>query len=378
MCQHSRRGFLKSLIAAPAAGILDQAFVRAALARAQAPAASADLFDIEKAAGHTWIALARPAAMLNCNAVIYEGRAGLIVVDTHSKPSAAAALAAQLKREVSAKPVRSIINTHFHYDHSQGNPAYLAHTPRPTFISSAKTRQLLEEEGARRVAASVEMMRGRVESAKKALAAAKSTEERQRWERQIPEMEAFIREMQGYEPVLADVTFENHLVLHTGNDELHLTFRGRAHTASDICVYSERTRSLATGDLVVGFIPGMGDGFPYEWTATLDSLDKLPFGSVLPGHGPVQKGRSRFGEFRSYVEEMTSAVAREKKAGKSVAQVQQAVTPATLKSLADNGWGGYVVEATRRYRGLSSGRDAVQSVADGVKANVADAYRAAP
>jgi glyoxylase-like metal-dependent hydrolase (beta-lactamase superfamily II) len=376
MCQHSRRGFLKSFVAAPAAGILDQAFLRAALARAQAPGAPDDLFDVEKAGEHTWIALARPAAMLNCNAVIYEGRDGLVIVDTHSKPSAAAALAAQLKRSVSAKPVRSIINTHFHYDHSQGNPAYLTHTPRPTFISSVKTRQLLEESGAKRVVASVEMMRGRVEHARKSLAAARSAEERARWERQIPEMESFVREMQGYEPVLADITFENDLVIHTGHDELHLAFRGRAHTASDICVYSERTKSVATGDLVVGFIPGMGDGFPHEWTATLDNLAKLPFGSVLPGHGPVQKGRERFAQFRAYVEEMTSAVARGKKAGKPLAEVQQAVTPATLKSVT-GGWGDYVLDATRRYRGLSSGRDAALTIADGIKSNVTDAYRAA-
>jgi cyclase len=284
----------------------------------------------------------------------------------------------QLKRSVSTKPVRSIINTHFHYDHSQGNPAYRAQTPRPTFISSAATRKLLEENGAKRVVASVETMRGRVESAKKAMAAAKLPEERERWTRQIPEMEAFIREMQGYEPVLADVTFENDLVIHTGNDELHLAFRGRAHTASDICVYSERTKSVATGDLVVGFIPGMGDGFPYEWTATLDKLGRMPFDSVLPGHGPVQRGRERFGQFRAYVEEVTQTVSREKKAGRSLDAVQQAVTPASLKSLASGGFGGYVLDATRRYRGLSSRKDAAASVADGVKSNVADAYRSAP
>ena len=48
----------------------------------------------------------------------------VVVVDAHSKPSAAASLIAQIRREVTDKPVRYVVNTHFHWDHMQGDHAY--------------------------------------------------------------------------------------------------------------------------------------------------------------------------------------------------------------------------------------------------------------
>jgi cyclase len=64
------------------------------------------------------IALARPQALANCNAAIFVNSADVLVVDSHSKPSAAAALIAQIKQQITAKPVRYLVDTHFHWDHS--------------------------------------------------------------------------------------------------------------------------------------------------------------------------------------------------------------------------------------------------------------------
>jgi hypothetical protein len=64
--------------------------VYAGWARAQAQTAPANLFDIEKVADGVFAALAKPAALTNCNAAIFV--LSRSVVDAHSKPSAAAAL----------------------------------------------------------------------------------------------------------------------------------------------------------------------------------------------------------------------------------------------------------------------------------------------
>ncbi|MBI1897755.1 MAG: MBL fold metallo-hydrolase [Acidobacteria bacterium] len=136
---HSRRGFLKSTLGAAwtAASLLEQAVFRAAHANAFAAAnAGAKLFDIEKVADGVYGAVARPVPILNCNAVVFELSDGVLIVDTHSKPSAAAALAAQLKREVSGKPVKYVVNSHFHWDHSQGGAAYRKLSPKADVIAS--------------------------------------------------------------------------------------------------------------------------------------------------------------------------------------------------------------------------------------------------
>src|SRR5215472_15724812 len=149
----SRRDFFQQLLGGVMAGasVLEMGFFRAAMARAQAPAATAQLFDIQKIADGVYFALAHPQALTNCNAAIFVNSQDVLVVDAHSKPSAAAALIAQIKKEVTTKPVRYLVNTHFHWDHSQGDPAYRATGSKIDIIASEATKKLLVENARQRL-----------------------------------------------------------------------------------------------------------------------------------------------------------------------------------------------------------------------------------
>ena len=68
--------------------------------------AQAALFDIKRVADGIYGAIARPTAMLNCNAAVIVNRDHVLVVDTHSKPSAAKALIRQIRDEITQLPVR--------------------------------------------------------------------------------------------------------------------------------------------------------------------------------------------------------------------------------------------------------------------------------
>src|SRR5258708_8091151 len=81
---------------------------------------SDDLFDIKPIADGVYAAIAKPAYKLNCNAAIILLGDSVLVVDTHSKPSAARALIQQIKNPT-PKPVKSVVNQHFHTDHSHVN-----------------------------------------------------------------------------------------------------------------------------------------------------------------------------------------------------------------------------------------------------------------
>ena len=72
-----------------------------------------DLFDIKRVADGVYAAIAKPAYKVNCNAAIILLDDVVLVVDTHSKPSAARALIEQIKK-LTPKPVRFVVNTHFH------------------------------------------------------------------------------------------------------------------------------------------------------------------------------------------------------------------------------------------------------------------------
>src|SRR5277367_3270531 len=102
MCQNavSRRNFFQRMALGSTVGasILDLAWRRAAWAQAMTPGAATDLFEIQTVADGVYFAFARPQAVANCNAAIFVNSADVLVVDSHSKPSAAAGLIAQIKQ----------------------------------------------------------------------------------------------------------------------------------------------------------------------------------------------------------------------------------------------------------------------------------------
>ena len=72
---------------------------------------------------------------------------GVLVVDTHSRPSSARALIAQIGT-ITDKPVRFAVNTHFHWDHAQGNQAYPVAFPKQVaIVASEATRENLRTLG---------------------------------------------------------------------------------------------------------------------------------------------------------------------------------------------------------------------------------------
>jgi glyoxylase-like metal-dependent hydrolase (beta-lactamase superfamily II) len=348
--------------------------VRAAQARSQAAKYTIPtLFDIEKVADGVYAAIARPTAFINCNAAIFEGASDIVVVDTHGSTTAAVSLVSQLRREVTSKPVRYIVNTHFHGDHVQGTPTYKRIAPLADVVASEATRKKLAEDNGRGLQRSLEQAKTTLESHKKKAAEAKTPEEKAYWQKMAQETASFIGEMKLYAPELPNVTFVNDLIVHDKAHDLHFAFRGRGHTNGDIVVFCPQKKVLAAGDLLHSFSPTITDGYPKEWPKTLDSLARFEFESVIGGHGSVHRNRQRLGDMRAYLAELAEVVEREKRQGKKLEDVQKSVTPASLKSLA-NGYGRFFAE--QRFKGSPQppGRTVDDVLAEAVKINVGHVY----
>ncbi len=378
MHAHSRRGFLSRTLGAcwTGATLLDQAVFRAARARAQSASALPTLFDIEKVAEGVWASLARPTALINCNGAIFETDDGLLIVDTHSKPSAVASLVSQIRRGISDKPVRWIVNTHFHWDHTQGAPTYKRIAVSADLVSSEITRRLIAQNGAARLKESLEQTRKSIEEYKEKAGKARSGEEKQYWQRMAGESREYLTEMRDYIPALPNVTFGDNLILHGKQADLHLAFRGRGHTAGDIVVFCPQKKVVATGDLLHSFAPFIADGYPKEWPATLRAIGKFGFDRAIGGHGAVHQGRQRLTNMANYIEELTAQVSAGKRKGQSAAELQAAIAPASLKSLADGAYGEFIVDSLLRYRPLPPGAARGEVLADAVKSNVKDTFDA--
>src|SRR6516162_2571335 len=135
-----------------------------------------DLFDIKPVADGVYAAIAKPTYKVNCNAAIIVLDDVVLVVDTHSKPSAARALIEQIKK-LTPKPVRFVVNTHFHWDHYQGNEAYPSSWPAAVeIISSQATRANIQRIGIPRIKNEIVIMPMEIANLKKELEKASTTE----------------------------------------------------------------------------------------------------------------------------------------------------------------------------------------------------------
>lgn len=369
---HSRRGFLRQTLGACFTGgaILEQAVFRAARARAQAPSALPALFDFETVADGVTMALARPQALLNCNAVIFENAADLLIMDTHSKPSAVASLVRQIRNQLTPKPVRYVVASHFHWDHSQGTPAYRRIAPHADIVASEATRRLMAQETVPRLRASFEQLQKTLADYQQKLAAAGTPEEKAYYQRMTRETREYLAEMKNFAPEMPNVTVSSELVIHDKAHDLHLAFRGRGHTAGDIIVYCPQKKTIATGDLLHSFFPFIGDGYPMEWPRTLLKIAELDFTRVAGGHGAVHSSKDRLYHMAHYIEELTEAVARGKRAGRTAAQLRAEIAPASLKTLADGGYGQFAAESVLKYRGLPPATPVATVLAESVASNV--------
>ncbi len=356
------------------ASLLERATLVAARARAQSKAPLPVLFDIEKVADGIYAAVANGRALINCNAAIFENENDLLIVDAHSAPSAVYSLVAQIRKDVTQKPVRYVVATHLHGDHTQGLPAYRSIAPGASIIAGARTRSMLAEVGAARLKSALDAVPRSIENLSRKLSAAKTAGEKAYYQEMIDQSRAFLEEMRNVPIELPNVTFDDHLTLHDKAHDLHLSFRGRGHTAGDIVVYCPSKKVIASGDLLHSFFPTIGDGYPSDWPGTLRSIQELEFQKVIGGHGGVLQSPQRAGQLRDYLEELLEIAGRAKHDGVPLEQLLQTVTPASLKTL-QGGYGDYLASEVKKHDFRVYLSTQAEVMASGVRDNLSAVYR---
>jgi glyoxylase-like metal-dependent hydrolase (beta-lactamase superfamily II) len=267
--------------------------------------------------------------------------------------------------------VRYVVNSHFHWDHQQGNHAYRAAGGKIDFIASEPTKQLMADLAQQRLKASLDEIPKQMDAMRARAAKSASAAEKAFCEEQIRQMQAYQAEMKTYSLELPTISFAKSHVIKDKAHELHIEFHGHAHTAGDVVVFCPEKRVVATGDMIHGFLPFIADGSPKSWPKTMDSVAQLGFDKICPGHGPVHQNRDRMTNMRNYIEELTGKVEAGKKAGKSIADLQKTITVASLKSMQSNGYSKYVSDNQYKYFPNFGPAAPLQ---DGVNTNIVEVY----
>jgi cyclase len=174
-------------------------------------------------------------------------------------------------KTVTNQPVKYVLSTHHHADHSGGNAKFLG---TAQIISTANARTNILEHKQSNAPPDV---------------------------------------------APASVVFTQETAVFLGGKEVRARHFGRGHTNGDAIIYFPALRTIHTGDLMAGTSPLIdypGGGSVIEWTKTLDAAMKLDFDTVIPGHGKVTN-KAGLLAYRNNVEKLRDRVSGLMREGKS-------------------------------------------------------------
>jgi glyoxylase-like metal-dependent hydrolase (beta-lactamase superfamily II) len=272
--------------------------IRAALAllllalSAMASAQAALPFALKQVGPGVYAAIDGPEHKSGANAGFVIGDDGVLVVDSFFYPDATKALVAEI-RELTDKPIRYVVNTHYHVDHTGGDG--VLREAGAVIIAHRNVRAWVRTEN-------LHLLGDRI----------------------TPEMKAQIEALP-----LPDVTTDKDLTIWLGSRKVVVrTVLG--HTGGDLTVFVPDAKVLFAGDMLWRRIaPNLIDGSLAQWQATDLAFIAMPDSAniaFVPGHGEVAN-RGDVEEFRGYLLDLKALVAQARKAGLKGDALIAAVAP---------------------------------------------------
>jgi cyclase len=207
------------------------------------------------------------------NVAVYVTGEGVILVDDKFEQDFDGMMS-KIK-SVTSQPVKYVLSTHHHADHSGGNARFL---PTAEIISTANARKNILEH--------------KQSNAPPGVAPAR-------------------------------IVFTEETAVFLGGKEVRARYFGRGHTNGDAIIYFPALGTIHTGDLMAGTTPLIdypGGGSVVEWIKTLDAALKQDFDTVIPGHGPVTN-KAGLRAYRDNIEKLRLRAASMIREGKGQEEV---------------------------------------------------------
>ena len=226
------------------------------------------------------------------NTGIIVGDDAVLVADTQATPVMAQDVIRRI-REVTDKPIRYVVLTHYHAVRVLGATAY---GPQQ-IIASQDTYDLIVERGTQDMKSEIE---------------------------RFPRLFRAVESVPGL--TWPTLTFKGEMTLWLGKLEVKILQLGRGHTKGDTVVWLPGEKTLFSGDLVeYNATPYAGDAYYEDWPATLDALAALKPEQLVPGRGAALKNAAEvqagLAGTRAFVSELYASVKAGAAAGKDLRAV---------------------------------------------------------
>jgi cyclase len=291
-------------------------------------------FDVEKLADGVYAVMRREPAGLavEANNVFIVNDDDVVVVDTSQSLALTKEIIAAL-RKITTKPVKFVINTHWHDDHYIGNQVYREAFPGVEFIAHAATLTDYPSDGVpnrQQMKAGIPPLLAKVKELlqqNKNLAGQDLTaEERAAFKSDIEWAERYLQEVPTADVILPSIAVTDRLMLRRGTRTIEVRSVGPGHSQADLIVYLPADTIVITGDLVIWPVPLAGlKSSIGGWVTALQRIRDLKPAVIVPGHGPLMRDDKYLeqmqGVFRSLKQQVDAAVAR----GETLEQVRKSV-----------------------------------------------------
>jgi len=239
------------------------------------------------------------------NVVVIVNDQDVTVFDSNTRPGTARMVIAEI-RKITPKPVRTLINSHWHQDHWSGNDEYVKAFPGLQIVATTQTRDYMKHMGSKFFADGInaQVVRSRaaldtaIKTGKQHDGSPLTAEARRLSEKDIAETAAFGAEVAAIPRVLPTIAYNDSLVLWSGRREFRLMSVTGDATGSTV-LYLPAEKILVMGDALVTQEEGNG---PPPWTTTnyaisrwlssLRGLERLDATVVVPGQGPAFHDKS--------------------------------------------------------------------------------------
>ena len=252
-------------------------------------------------------------AVVSGNIVAIVGEDSVAVIDTGHHPRLTRSIVAEI-RALTPKPVRYVVNTHWHNDHVSGNYVFEEAWPGVTVVAHAFTAQVMDKDVRDFQGPNcVPFLKTQSQPLRDALASGKGRDGQPLPEARRKRMEAFVleadvamEECTEFRYRSPGLTFTDRVTLRLGKREVEVMHWGRANTAGDVVAWVPDVKVLAAGDLVVHPFPFATASYISEWAAVLKRLEATPYEVMVPGHGPLMRDRKYVAEVREVLESVMS------------------------------------------------------------------------
>lgn len=200
------------------------------------------------------------------NAGVIIGNDSVLVIDTQISSQRAQEFI-QAIREITDKPIRYVLNTHFHSDHSFGNADFSA--LGATIISHQMADVYMKK-----------------------------------WSQKILDngWSGLTADLaQGTRIVYPDMTFQDKLIIDLGGIKPEIIFHTHSHTQGSVFVHLPEQKVVFAGDVLFNdYHPNMSASDVTGWVKTLDLIGSLDARTIVPGHGDLSANQDLV-ELRSYL-----------------------------------------------------------------------------